>query len=218
MLLDTRKETNNKAGFNPNVQNEALNPVAESWMWIFIVLFFVITLGLFGFWYIRKRNWFNRMQNQINNSASNISVQLAQRRDTLVKLLDATKSHMKYEKTTLTEVTKLRNVNFNNIDAENLPAAMNKVDVIASRILATVENYPDLKVGASIMQLMNSAEINEREIAASRRIYNADVNSFNQELFAFPSEFVAARNNLHTLPLFVASETQNQDVSLDVNI
>ena len=30
MLLDTRKETNNKAGFNPNVQNEALNPVAES--------------------------------------------------------------------------------------------------------------------------------------------------------------------------------------------
>lgn len=220
MLLDTRKQTpDNQQGFNPNVQNEAINPKASGWMWIFIVLFFIFSLGLFGFWYIAKRNWFNRMQNQINTSASNISVQLAQRRDTLVKLLDATKSHMKYEKSVLSDVTKLRNMNINpNATPEQVNQALQSVDSIGAKILATFENYPDLKAGASVMQLMNSAEINERELAASRRLYNADVNIFNQELFVFPSQFVAARNKLHSLPLFIASAEQQKDVSLDINI
>ncbi|WEK83323.1 MAG: LemA family protein [Mycoplasma sp.] len=220
MLLDTRNQSvDNQKGFNPNVQNQKLEPKAAGWMWVFIVLFYIFTLGLFGFWYMAKRNWFNRMQNQINTSASNISVQLAQRRDTLVKLLDATKSHMKYEKSVLTDVTKLRNMNINpNATPAQVNKALKSIDSLGSRIFATFENYPDLKAGASIVQLMNAAEINERELAASRRLYNADVNMFNQELFAFPSEFVAARNHLGTFPLFIANAEQQKDVSLDIQI
>ena len=188
MLLDTRTEHEaNKTGFNPNVQNQPLTPQVKGWMWILIVLLFIFTIGLYGFAYVGKRNWLNRQQEKINTSASNIGVQLAQRRDTLTKLLDATKSHVKYEQTVLTDITELRSIDAKSIQPAQRSAIANKLDHAAIRIRAVMENYPDLKAGASIMQLMNSAEINEREIAASRRLYNQYVNDFNQAIFSFPT-------------------------------
>ena len=64
---------------------------------------------------------------------------------------------------------------------------------------------------------MAAADANEREISAARRIYNQDVNEFNQKIFTFPSQFVAAGMSLHTLPLFEASAEQKKDVNLSIN-
>ena len=155
------------------------------------------------------------MQEQINTSASNIGVQLTQRRDTLVKLVDATKTHMKYEKETLAEVTALRNINAN-MDPKDFTKVNNELRKFGDRLIASFEQYPELRASMSIGQLMNAAEINEREIAASRRIYNQDVNSFNTAMFQFPAEFIAARNKLHTFALFEASDEQVKDVNLDM--
>lgn len=181
-----------------------------------IIFLFIITIGLFSFGYISYRNYFNKQQEKINTSASNINVQLVQRRDTLLKLVDATKSHMKFEKDVMTDVTKLRNMNLNHVSPEELSKVGQQLDATRNNLIANIENYPDLKSSVSITQLMNAIDINEREIAASRRLYNADVNEFNQNLFIFPKEFVAARNKLHTLPLFVASEEQKKDVKIDL--
>ena len=216
MLVDTRNKSESKGkGFNPNVQNQVLTPKAKGWMWFLIILAFIFTLGIYGAYYVSKRNWFNKMQEQINTSASNISVQLVQRRDTLVKLVDATKTHMKYEKDTLAQITQLRNIN-TVVDPKDFSKVNNELSKFGNRLMANFEQYPDLRASMSIGQLMNSAEINEREIAASRRLYNQDVNSFNQALFQFPSEFIAARNHLHSLPLFEASDEQTKDVNLDM--
>ena len=66
------------------------------------------------------------------------------------------------------------------------------------------------------MQLMSAADLNEREIAASRRLYNQSVMEFNQKLFVFPDQNIAAMMKLHTLPLFEASAEQKKDVNLDM--
>lgn len=219
MIVDTRTNTSESmTGFNPNVQNQVQKPVAKGWMWFLIVIFFVLSLGMFGFWYISQRNWFNAKQIQINTSASNIEVQLLQRRDTLLKLVDATKSHMKYEKETLNQIIGLRSNDNGKIDPKDFGKVTDAMSQIQSGINAVFERYPNLMAAESVSKLMNSAELNEREIAASRRLYNQDVNEFNQALFGFPKEFIAARNNLYTMPLFVASEQQKQDVNLNINI
>jgi LemA protein len=50
------------------------------------------------------------------------------------------------------------------------------------RLLATVENYPNLKTTDTIRDLMQSADYIEREIAAARRLYNAVALEFNQRI------------------------------------
>ena len=217
MLIDTRNENKeNKEGFSPNVQNQQIKTKNSAWMWFLIVILCIIPIPLlFIFVIISKRNWFNRQQNKINEAASNISVQLAQRRDTLIKLVDSTKSYMKYEKDLLDSVTKLRSRGYN-IDKNNFTKLSKTFDKISNGIKATFEAYPDLKANQSIIVLMSTADLNEREIAASRRLYNHSVSIFNQKLYVFPDQAIAASMKLYNMPLFEASDQQKQDVSLDL--
>jgi LemA protein len=109
--------------------------------------------------------------------ASGIEVQLKKRRDTLIKLVDATKSYVKYEKSTLNELTKLRKSTFSSSEeASNL----NKT---AAAIMAVAENYPNLKTNELVKETMEQASYLEREIGAARRLYNSQVTSFNRDLF-----------------------------------
>ena len=201
MLIDTRKETvENKTGFNPNVQNQALQPKHNVGFIILDIILGIITITIWWWVLIAKRNWFNEKQQDINKRASDISVQLVQRRDTLIKLLDLTKSHMKYEQQTLKDLSKVNN---------QIAKGFAKVNL-------AFEAYPNLHASDSVMQLMTTADLNEREIAAGRRIYNQSVMEFNQRLFVFPDQDVAASMKLYSLPLFEANQEQKQNVNLDM--
>lgn len=212
MLIDTRnKNTSNKEGFNPTVQNKPIQAKASvsakiGW-WIICILFF----GLPLIWYIRKKNWLNAQQIEINKASSTIDVQLAQRRDTLIKLIDATKSSMKFEKSLLTDITKLRKV-----DSGSEKTASRMVERNFSKLIATMENYPKIASIETVQQLMSHADYAEREIAAARRIYNQQVTAFNASLFQWPTCVPATKLNLSTFALFEASETQKKDVNLDL--
>jgi LemA protein len=111
-------------------------------------------------------------------------VQLKKRRDTLIKLVDATQTSIKFEKSLLTDITKLRNVNVAPNDPDGLVKQDKASSSALSRLLATFENYPNLKTTDTIRDLMSSADYIEREIAASRRLYNATALQFNQEIQA----------------------------------
>ncbi len=212
MLIDTREQpVEGVNGFNPNVQNGVINAKASTGDKIGFILICIITLGLFAIFLVTKKNYFNRTQIKINERASGIQVQLAQRRDTLVKLVDATKSSMDFEKGLLTDITKLRS---QKITSENLTEVNNQIETSFGRLLATFEQYPKLSSTETIKQLMNSAEYLEQELAASRRLYNAVVSEFNQEIFQFPGRIPAASLKLHTLAMFNASAEQQKDVSL----
>jgi len=217
MLVDTRVETSeNTTGFNPNVQNQIIAPKKNVGITILNVFLCIITIGIYGIVLISKRNWFNRQQQEINKRTSDISVQLTQRRDTLIKLLDLTKSHMKYEKDLLKDVTELRSLNSGDIKAEDLSKVNDKINQGFAKVNVAFEAYPNLRASDSVMQLMSTADLNEREIAASRRLYNQSVMEFNQKLFVFPDQNIAAGMKLHTLPLFEASAEQKKDVNLDM--
>ncbi len=214
MLIDTRENEQQTKGFNPNVQNRQINATCSTGDKVGYIALGVVTIGLFFIYSITKKNKFNRLQMQINEKASGIQIQLAQRRDTLVKLVDATKSSMDFEKGLLSDITKLRSYK---ITDDNLNEANQKIDSAFARLLATYENYPKIASTEAIKNLMNSAEYLEQEIAASRRLYNSVVTQFNQELFTFPAKVVATKQGLHTFALFNASEEQQKDVPLKLN-
>lgn len=139
MLLDTRQERpENKEGFNPNVQNEVINAVAtqsqKTSFWILVVLGSLTVIGFFIFlyiWFVSWPNKFNSQQLKINNSASSIELNLAKRKDTLIKLFEQTKAYLKFENDTYTKVAELRSgkTTKNNINESNKEQIlMNSID------------------------------------------------------------------------------------------
>jgi LemA protein len=123
------------------------------------------------------------MQITINQAASNIDVQLKQRADTLHKLVEASKSSVKFEKNLITDVTSLRSVKGYQPGDATTNANISKMDVAQAKILATLENYPKLESTTTIRELMQTADYLEREISATRRVYNASVSQFNGEIY-----------------------------------
>ncbi|MCQ3914316.1 MAG: LemA family protein [Mycoplasmoidaceae bacterium] len=180
MLIDTRTQSVNPQGFNPNVQNQVIPAKRSTGGLILFVIFCILTVGLLAIYLPVKKNYFNRKQMQINQAASGIEVQLAQRRDTLVKLVDATKSSMKFEQSLLKDVVSLRSMA---IDKSNAVEANEKIERGFGRLLVVFEKYPEVRSIQTVQNLMSNADYQEREIAAARRLYNSEVTAFNQEIF-----------------------------------
>lgn len=214
MLIDTREASVTPEGFNPTVQNQVISAKRSVGGLIIFIILCILTIGLLCIYLPVKRNYFNRKQMQINQAASGIEVQLAQRRDTLVKLVDATKSSLKFEQDLLKDVVSLRSMAIN---ADNAVDASNKIEKSFGRLIATFERYPEIKSIDVVKNLMSSADYQEREIAAARRLYNSEATSFNEEIFTWPACIPATSMKLHTFALFAATEVQKQDVSLKLN-
>lgn len=208
-MIYNENSNSNPEGHNPKVSNDQVSATKNN-TWL-IILLSIITLGLFGIYFITCKNNLNAKQIKINECASSIDVQLAKRKDTLVKLLDATKSMCNYESSLLKDITQLRASTINNENRADIDKSTNSA---FARLLAVSENYPDIKASESFKSLMNAADYTEREISAARRTYNNAVASFNTEIVTWPSSFIAAKGNMHTIKMFEASESQKQDVNL----
>lgn len=160
---------------------------------------------------IQKKNHFKKVQLEINNLASNIDIQLEKRSATLIKLLDAAKGHVNFEKETMTQVAAFRGGATKGMTTTEKNDFVNS---LARNINISVEKYPDLKAGDSIQRLMTESAYIEKEIAANRRLYNQHVTSFNTEIFMFPWCVLAEDMGLSAVSLFIASDDAKKDVRL----
>ncbi|WP_027124023.1 LemA family protein [Mycoplasmoides pirum] len=216
MVINPSKENNTPQGFNPNVDNTTVfaKPTSSQKNGYLILLFLSWITIIPGIaWLIirikRKNEWID-LQMKINNASSSIDISLTRRSETLKKLLDQAKGYLKHERETLEKITSMRSNKTPNgiIDADK---ALND---LSRNIQIAIENYPDLKANSIIGELMSSSQYIESEIAASRRLYNQYVQRFNADILMFPNVCYAAKQKMSTLPLFIASETQKQDIDM----
>ena len=148
---------------------------------------------------------------KINNAASNIQVNEAKRRDTLIKLLEQTRAYMKHERETLELVTKYRSGTASQGETSRLD---NQLSQFMMNLNVQYEQYPQLRADSIVAELMSSSQYLETEIAAARRVYNQSATQFNAEIFMFPRIVTASKIGLSTFPLFQASYQQRQDVDM----
>ena len=77
----------------------------------------------------------------------------------------------------------------NNLTPENMAqyqAAQSQLSGSLSRLLATVEAYPELKATQNFTQLQGQLEGIENNIKKSRKIFNEEINSYNTKVRSFP--------------------------------
>ena len=192
--------------------NESFTAQPSLFAKIMVYLSFVLIFPIILF--IVSRNNFLRLQQSIEETASDIDVQLKRRFDLLTKLVDATKGYMKFEKSTLTDVVSLRSGKMETMS--DLSKADSGLNAAFGKFNALLENYPDLKANTTVLQLQSGAKDCEDNIAAARRFYNANVKVFNSKIKTFPSNVVASTLNLVSKDYFLASDSDRQDIKIDL--
>lgn len=220
MLVDTRKE-GSKEGFAPNTDNtiqDANATIGQTIGWyVMVVLCWLTIIGgiVILIKSIEYKNYFQKKQIEINSAASSIDIMLQKRRDTLIKLLEQTKSYMKFEKETLTNITALRSIGTKSNDIEDIVNSQKIMDTVSNGFKINFENYPNLKSNSTILELMSSSQYLEIEIASARRLYNKTVNEFNSRMFVFPEIVIATKMKLTTFAFIQASEESKKDVDMN---
>lgn len=167
-----------------------------------IALIVVVVLGFIG--YSMIKGMYNGMvEKQETTSAqwANVETAYQRRADLIPNLVSTVKGYADFEQETLTQVIEARaqatsiNVNADDLNPETLQrfqSAQDQLSGALSRLLVTVERYPDLKANQNFLQLQSQLEGTENRISVERRKFNEAVRDYNTHIKKFPQTIVAS--------------------------
>ena len=180
---------------------------------VLIVIVVVIVAVLAGMY-----NSLVKRRNQVDNSWSQIEVQLKRRHDLIPNLVESVKDYMAYEQETLTAVTQARAaaIDAGSQGPEAQAQAENMLTGTLKSLFAVAENYPDLKANQNVMQLQEELTSTENKIAFARQFYNDSVLTYNNKIQMFPSNLIAGMFNFTTRQFFEAPEAERAVPTVDL--
>jgi LemA protein len=181
---------------------------------IVIAVVLVIIVVCILSWWIRAANRLRREQVKIDEAASGIDVALTKRFDLLTKEVAVVKGYAKHESETLTNVIGMRQPAANASMKEKADFS-NQVTKAFDTINVVSEAYPDLKANTNFMSLQNQIAEVEEQLQASRRVYNSNVSTYNQEIIVFPTSIIARHYAFTKRDFFEAEEAKRQDVKIE---
>ena len=172
---------------------------------IVLILIAVVVISI-----IVMSNNLNKALVKIDEASSGIDVALTKRYDVLTKMIETVKGYAKHEKEVLFDVVKIRK----GMTIEEKNEANKQMDETLSKINVLAENYPDLKASENFKTLQDSITDVEEHLQAARRLYNANISSYNQMIVTFPISIIAGTKGLSNREFFVAEEHKKQDVEI----
>lgn len=143
---------------------------------------------------------------RVDNGWSQVDVQLKKRYDLIPNLVETVKGYASHEKSTLENVVKWRNTAVSASTPADAMKANGELTGALSRLLVTVEQYPDLKANQSFLSLQGELSDIENKIAMSRQFYNDTVMKYNEYLLKFPSNIIAGMFHFEKRPYFEVEE------------
>lgn len=144
---------------------------------------------------------------------SNVESSYQRRNDLIGNLVKTVEGAADFERGTLTEVIEARSKATSvNVDAENLSAAQIQqfqqaqqgVTSALSRLLVTVERYPELKANQNFLQLQSQLEGTENRINVARDRFNEAVTDYNTYIRVFPNNIFAGMFGFERMERFQA--------------
>lgn len=156
-------------------------------IWWIIGLAIFIAL-IFIFYY----NRFIILENRIDNSLSQIDVQLKKRADLVPNLISSVKGYAKHEKGIMKDVTDARKAFMSAKTFEGKVKAGAELQNALRSILAIAENYPQLRANENFLQLQQELAAIEDKVAYSRQYYNDSILSYNNLTKKIPGALFAS--------------------------
>ncbi len=179
---------------------------------------------LFGVYSCNKYNGMVTSDTTVQNAWADVQTQYQRRSDLISTLVKTVQGAADFEKSTLTEVINARasatQVKFDakDLTPENMQkfqAAQDQLSGSLSRLLVSVEQYPNLKANENFLNLQAQLEGTENRIAVARKDFNAAVGTYNLQVRSFPNNIFANMFGFAVKAFFEAS-AKAQDAP-DVN-
>ena len=177
-------------------------------VWIIVGIVVVLVLALWSIY-----NGLVRLRLQVKNAWAQIDVQLKRRYDLIPNLVETAKGYMEHERGTLEAVTQARNLaqQASAGGAGERGKAEGVLGAALGRLLAVVENYPDLKANQNFLALQEELTSTENKISFSRQYYNDSVLRYNTKTEVFPANMVAGMFRFQADEFFEVSEETERE-------
>jgi len=187
----------------------------------------LIVVGVFVLILVGVVVWGIGVSNQLVTSEVNVNEKWAQvqnvyqrRADLIPNLVETVKGFAAQEKSVLEAVTQAR-ASAGSIKAtpellndpvafKKFQDAQNQLGGALSRLLVTVERYPELKSNQNFLALQSQLEGTENRITVERMRFNEAVRDYNTRLRLFPSSLVASIRGFKEKPFFEAAAGSEQ--------
>ncbi len=170
-------------------------------MVVYIIMAVIILLIVYIF---VLYNSFVSLNNKVKEAFSTMDVYLKKRWDLIPNLVETVKGYASHEQETFSEVTKLRNSNYESMSNEEKIITNEKMNTKIDRIMALKEAYPELKANENFKDLSEQLKKIEDDIANSRKYYNAVVRVYNNKVEMFPNSLIAKIFGYHSKKMFEA--------------
>jgi LemA protein len=155
-----------------------------------IAVLAVVALGLAGM-YIGRRNQMVIKNQAVNAAWAQVDVVLQRRADLIPNLVETVKGYAAQEQTVFGDIAKARAALLGAQTPADRIAANGRLDGALGRLLAIVENYPQLKSNENFLRLQDELAGTENRIAVERRRYNEAVQDYNTYVQLFPNNIFA---------------------------
>jgi LemA protein len=147
-------------------------------------------------------NTFVSQEEAIKAQWSQVENQLQRRSDLIPNLVESVKGYAAHESGVFQAVADSRAKLAGAKSPEEKIAAANEQSSALARLLAVVENYPQLKANESFNRLMDELSGTENRIAVERMRYNEKVQEYNTQRRRFPSNITASIFSFKEYPYF----------------
>ena len=165
--------------------------------------------------YIANYNGLVGLRNQMKNAWAQIDVQLKRRHDLIPNLVETVKGYAAHERGTLEAVTNARNIAQSmagsGAGVAERAKAEGELSSALSRLLAVVENYPNLKANQNFLALQEELTSTENKISFSRQYYNDSVLRYNNKTQMFPSNIIAGISGFKQSEFFETKTAEERE-------
>ncbi|WP_421801739.1 LemA family protein [Flagellimonas sp.] len=183
----------------------------KKWL-IPLIIVVVIVFGLYR-WAVGFNNTAVQYEADAKTAWSNVESSYQRRNDLIGNLVKTVQGAADFERGTLTDVIEARakatstNIDANNITPEQLAEfqqAQTGLSSALSRLLVTVERYPELKANQNFLELQSQLEGTENRINVARDRYNEKVNIYDVHTTKFPNKILAGWFGFEEMPRYSA--------------
>jgi LemA protein len=178
---------------------------------IVIIVLLLIALVVFG-QYVSVRNTLVAKNEAVKAAWSQVDIALQRRADLIPNLVETVKGYAKQEQVVFGDIAKARSALLSAGNPQDKIAANQQLDGAIGRLLAIVENYPQLKSNENFLRLQDELAGTENRIAVERKRYNDALQDYNVYLKQFPNNIFAGWAGFKPNEAYFAASEQSRQV------
>jgi LemA protein len=155
-------------------------------------------------------NTFVAQEENVKAQWAQVQNQLQRRNDLIPNLVETTKGFAQHEESVFKDIADARSQLLSAKSPDETIAAANRQTSALGRLLAVVENYPQLKANEQFNRLMDELAGTENRLTVARQRYNEAVQQYNTSRRTFPQNMTAKMFSFKDYPFFEAPPEATQ--------